>query len=210
MINGHHVRSVVTWTAASGPSVVGGPLLLFPWLWHHPASPTPDQWQDDPCFVTWFRFWSAAFPFGISNKNGLVQVVWRCLKCTHSVRFWRGCNYTLSRRYEEFLGSLSEHHFSKKNSKKHVQVSNGFPMILSAQFNLRSTAEPRFLWNAFLCQPLLNQGISERWFTPDTWKARKLFAVPIFKIHVFIVILSMFANFKSTSLRRSSRSWYYY
>eukprot|EP00435_Cladocopium_sp_Y103_P030198 s311_g7.t1 len=29
-----------------------------------------------------------------------------------------------------------------------------------------STAEPRFLWNSFLCRPLLNQSISERWFTP--------------------------------------------
>lgn len=29
-----------------------------------------------------------------------------------------------------------------------------------------STAEPRFLWNSFLCRPLLNQSISKRWFTP--------------------------------------------
>lgn len=40
----------------------------------------------------------------------------------------------------------------------------------------RSTTAARFTWNSFLCRPLLNQGISERWFTPVprfTWMEGK-------------------------------------
>eukprot|EP00930_Biecheleria_cincta_P033453 TRINITY_DN23184_c0_g1_i1.p1 TRINITY_DN23184_c0_g1~~TRINITY_DN23184_c0_g1_i1.p1 ORF type:complete len:1129 (-),score=202.43 TRINITY_DN23184_c0_g1_i1:81-3446(-) len=59
--------------------------------------------------------------------------------------------------------------------EQHFYCSHDFDVTRRLQQRLESnergsvslsSADPRFVWNQQLCQPLLSQGVSERWFTP--------------------------------------------
>eukprot|EP00439_Symbiodinium_sp_Y106_P043347 s2203_g5.t1 len=71
---------------------------------------------------------------------------------------------------------LLEEHFYFSHSSGFCRKSGKiFGALLACITKERETspsllhADPRYVWNLSLCEPLLGQGVTERWFTPVAW-----------------------------------------
>ncbi|CAE7723426.1 INP53, partial [Symbiodinium sp. CCMP2456] len=60
--------------------------------------------------------------------------------------------------------------------EEHFYFSHSFDLTRRLQQRMEREAspsllhaDPRYVWNLSLCEPLLGQGVTERWFTPATW-----------------------------------------